>query len=172
MALVRPLLFQVAGYQNSGKTTLSLRLIQQLTAAGLKVATIKHHGHGGRPEVVESKDSDKHVKAGAAVSLVEGGGRLVIQAENGSWSLSEEIDMLSFFKPDLILIEGHKQEPYPKAVILRNEDDIELMEKLENIQVVLCRDPELVNILKDTAVPVLDMEDGVDWITTHISNNL
>lgn len=172
MALVKPLLFQVAGYQNSGKTTLSLTLIRQLTAAGLKVATIKHHGHGGRPEVVESKDSDKHVKAGAAVSLVEGGGRLVIQADNGSWSLSEEIDMLSIFNPDVILIEGHKQEPYPKAVILRDENDIELVEKLANIQVILCRDPELVNMLKDSAVPVLGMEDGVSWITTHISNHL
>lgn len=172
MALVKPLLFQVAGYQNSGKTTLSLTLIQQLTAAGLKVATIKHHGHGGRPEIVESKDSDKHVKAGAAVSLVEGGGRLVIQAESGSWSISEKIDMLSSFNPDVILIEGHKHEPYPKAVILRDENDIELVEKLENIQVVLCRDPGLVNRLKDTDFPVLVMEHGVDWITTHLSNNL
>ena len=172
MALVKPLLFQVAGYQNSGKTTLSLTLIQQLTAAGLKVATIKHHGHGGKPEVVESKDSDKHVKAGAAVSLVEGGGRLVIQADNGFWSLSEEIDMLSIFNPDVILIEGHKQEPYPKAVILRDENDIELVEKLENIQVILGRVPELVNLWKDSPVPVLGMEDGVGWITRHLSNHL
>ena len=172
MALVKPLLFQVAGYQNSGKTTLSLKLIQQLTAAGLKVATIKHHGHGGRPDVVESKDSDKHVKAGAAVSLVEGDGRLVIQAESGHWSLSEEIEMLSFFKPDVILIEGYKFEPFPKAVILRDESDLELLEKLENVQVVLCSDPELVNRLKDTAVPVLDRDDGVGWILTHIINKL
>ncbi|MGV2940784.1 molybdopterin-guanine dinucleotide biosynthesis protein B [Mesobacillus sp. LC4] len=172
MALVKPLLFQLAGYQNSGKTTLSLTLIQQMTAAGLKVATIKHHGHGGRPEVVESKDSGKHVMAGAAVSLVEGGGRLVIQAESGSWSLPEEIDLLSFFNPDVILIEGHKHESYPKAVILRDKNDIELLGKLENIQVVLCRDPELVNMLKDTAVPVLNMEHGADWITTHLLNKL
>lgn len=110
--------------------------------------------------------------AGVAVSLVEGGGRLVIQAESGSWSLPEEIDLLSFFNPDVILIEGHKHESYPKAVILRDMNDIELLGKLENIQVVLCRDPELVNKLKDTAVPVLNMEHGADWITTHLLNKL
>ncbi|WP_249745201.1 molybdopterin-guanine dinucleotide biosynthesis protein B [Mesobacillus boroniphilus] len=170
MALVKPVLFQVAGYQNSGKTTLSLRLIKELTAAGLKVATVKHHGHGGRPEVVEAKDSDMHVKAGAAVSLVEGGGRMIIHAENGQWSLSEEIDMLSFFKPDVILIEGYKNEPYPKAVILRDESDLELVEKLHNIQVVLCRKPGLSNLLKDSALPVLNMDDGVCWILEYITN--
>ena len=161
MALVKPVLFQIAGYQNSGKTTLSLRLIKELTAAGLKVATIKHHGHGGRPEVAEAKDSDMHVKAGAAVSLVEGGGRMIIQAENGKWSLSEEIDMLSFFKPDVILIEGYKNELYPKAVILRDESDLELVEKLDNIQVVLCRNPELANMLKESDLPVLNIDDAV-----------
>lgn len=169
MALVKPVLFQIAGYQNSGKTTLSLTLIKQLTSAGLKVATVKHHGHGGKPEVVEAKDSDKHMKAGAAVSLVEGGGRMIIQAENGPWSLSEEIDMLSFFKPDVILIEGYKNEPFPKAVILRDEKDLELVEKLQNIQVVLCRDPGLLDLLKDIAPPVLNMEDGVNWILEGIT---
>lgn len=171
MALVKPVLFQVAGYQNSGKTTLSLRLIKELTASGLKVATVKHHGHGGMPEVVEAKDSEMHVKAGAAVSLVEGGGRMIIQAESGQWSLSEEIDMLSFFKPDVILIEGYKNEPYPKAVILRDESDLELVEKLHNIQVVLYRKSGLPNLLKDSALPVLNMDDGVSWILEYITNN-
>lgn len=170
MALVKPVLFQIAGYQNSGKTTLSLKLITQLTAKGLKVATVKHHGHGGRPEVVEAKDSDKHVKAGAAVSLVEGAGRMVIHAENGQWSLSEEIDMLSFFKPDVILIEGYKNEPYPKVVILRDEKDLELVDKLHNIKVVLYRNSELANMLKDSSLPVLDIDDGINWIIEYITS--
>ncbi|MBT2642673.1 molybdopterin-guanine dinucleotide biosynthesis protein B [Bacillus sp. ISL-41] len=167
--MVKPVLFQIAGYQNSGKTTLILTLIKQLTSAGLKVATVKHHGHGGKPEVVEAKDSGKHIKAGASISLVEGGGRMIIQAENGPWSLAEEIDMLSFFKPDVILIEGYKNEPFPKAVILRDEKDLELVEKLQNIQVILCRDTGLQDVLKDRAFPVLNMDDGVNWILEEIT---
>ena len=41
----------------------------------MKVATIKHHGHGGFPEVAQ-KDSERHRKAGAIVSSVEGAGLL------------------------------------------------------------------------------------------------
>lgn len=44
-------ILQIVGYQNSGKTTLMEKLIQALTYEGMKVATIKHHGHGGYPEV-------------------------------------------------------------------------------------------------------------------------
>ncbi|MBT2678180.1 molybdopterin-guanine dinucleotide biosynthesis protein B [Bacillus sp. ISL-35] len=172
--MVKPVLFQVAGYQNSGKTTLSLSLIQQLSAAGLKVATIKHHGHGGKPDIAEEKDSGCHVSAGAAVSLIEGGGRLVLQAENGQWSLSEEIDVLSCFKTDVILIEGYKKEAYPKAVFLRDEADLELLNVLANIKVVFYHDPNLANLLKDCAYPVFQREDdrGVTWVLDYILNHV
>lgn len=95
---------------------------------------------------------------------------MIIQAENDQWSLSEKIDMLYCFKPEVILIEGHKKEPYPKAVILRDESDLELVEILPNIQVVLCRDPELAKMLKDSACPVFNMDDnaGVDWIFDYL----
>ncbi|WHX41897.1 molybdopterin-guanine dinucleotide biosynthesis protein B [Mesobacillus sp. AQ2] len=168
--MVKPVLFQVAGYQNSGKTTLSLNLIQQLSAAGLEVATIKHHGHGGKPDIAEEKDSGRHMGAGAVVSLVEGGGRLVLHAENRQWSLAEEIEVLSCFETDVILIEGYKREAYPKAVILRNEADLELLKVLANIKVVFYRDPNLANLLKDCACPVFQMEDdrGVNWVLDYI----
>ncbi|WP_257391790.1 molybdopterin-guanine dinucleotide biosynthesis protein B [Mesobacillus jeotgali] len=170
MALVKPVLFQLAGYQNSGKTTLSLRLIQQLAQAGLRVATVKHHGHGGKPDIVETKDSGRHVHAGAAVSLVEGGGRMVLQAEKGQWSLAEEIEVLTCFKPDVILIEGYKTEPYPKAVILRDEADLELLDRLSNIQAIFYRDQKLAAQLKDCPLPNFHMEEdkGVNWTLEYV----
>ena len=33
--------------------------------------------------------------------------------------------------PDVILIEGHKFEKFPKAVFIRNEEDVQLFEELE-----------------------------------------
>jgi molybdopterin-guanine dinucleotide biosynthesis adapter protein len=171
MALVKPFVFQVVGYQNSGKTTLSLKLIQHLAISGKKIATIKHHGHGGKPDVNESKDSGRHIAAGAAVSVVEGEGRLLIQAEQQQqWSLKDEIEMLNFFKPDVILIEGHKNEKYPKAVILRNEGDLELLGKLPDIKVVFYRDIGLAKYLNDLSVPAFDLTDesGFAWLTDYI----
>ncbi|RSD29489.1 molybdopterin-guanine dinucleotide biosynthesis protein B [Mesobacillus subterraneus] len=170
--MVKPVLFQIAGYQNSGKTTLVTTLIEHLSATGLKIATVKHHGHGGKPDILESKDSGRHIKAGAAVSLVEGGGRIIIQAENGLWTLAEEIEILSSFKTDLILIEGYKNEPYPKAVILRDEADLELLERLQHTKVIFCRDQELVNQLQHLDLPVFNTDDpnGLKWITAYIEN--
>jgi len=170
VALVKPVIFQVAGYQDSGKTTLSLNLIEHLSVSGLKIATIKHHGHGGKPEVNETKDSGRHIAAGAAVSLVEGEGRILIQAEQKQWSLLEEIEMLSFFKPDVILVEGYKNEKYPKAVILRDEGDLELLDKLPDIKVIFYRDASLARHLKDLAIPSFDMTDGsgFTWLTNYI----
>ena len=70
------------------------------------------------------KDSSKHLDAGAAASLVEGEGRIVLQADDSECSLDEQIRLMDFFQPDIILIEGYKKQPYPKLLILRNEDDL------------------------------------------------
>ena len=170
MALVKTVIFQVAGFQDSGKTTLSLKLIEHLSACGLNIATIKHHGHGGKPEVLETKDSGRYIAAGAAVSLVEGDGRILIQAEQKQWSLLEEIEMLSFFKPDVILIEGYKNEKYPKAVILRDNGDLELLDILPGIKVIFYRDASLARHLIDQDIPSFDTSDesGFTWLTNYI----
>ncbi|SDN14370.1 molybdopterin-guanine dinucleotide biosynthesis protein B [Bacillus sp. OK048] len=137
MALVKPIIYQVVGYQNSGKTTFLLKLIQVLKKVELKIVTIKHHGHGGCPDVSKQKDSSKHLDAGAAASLVEGEGRIVLQAEDSDWNLDEQIRLMVFFQPDIILIEGHKKQPYPKLLILRNEDDLLLLNNVNNITAVI-----------------------------------
>jgi molybdopterin-guanine dinucleotide biosynthesis protein B len=174
MAVVKPVLFQIAGYQNSGKTTLSLKLIERFSALGLKVATIKHHGHGGKPDVSEKKDSVQHISAGAAVSLVEGGGRMIVQAEQNEWSLEEEIQLLTFFSPDVILIEGYKNKAYEKAVILRDEDDFELLRSLHEVKVILYRDGAVADSLKESPIPayVIGEERGLSWITDYIVKQL
>lgn len=136
MAVVEPFIFQIVGYQNSGKTTVANKFVERLSAIGWKVATIKHHGHGGKPDVNEDKDSSRHVRAGAVVSLVEGDGRLLIQAEKDLWPIAEKINLVTQFEPDLILIEGHKQESFPKLVLLRGKKDGELLSKLDNIRAV------------------------------------
>lgn len=66
-------ILQIVGFQNSGKTTLSEKLIFRASKAGLKAASIKHHGHGGPPDnELSSKDSIRHHEAGAVISSVEG----------------------------------------------------------------------------------------------------
>ncbi|RDU35648.1 molybdopterin-guanine dinucleotide biosynthesis protein B [Neobacillus piezotolerans] len=131
--MVRPFVFQVAGYQNSGKTTLAEELIRRLKEAGVDVASIKHHGHGGKPDIPSEKDSSRHIDAGASAALVEGNGRLILHSEKNAWPLEDQIRILSTFDPEAILIEGHKYASYPKIVLIRNREDEKGLLGLENI---------------------------------------
>lgn len=164
MALVSPVIFQIVGYQDSGKTSFIKKLVSELENQHITTATIKHHGHGGKPFFNEEKDSYQHLKAGAVASIVEGEGHLILQSEKIVWTLEEKMKLLSFFNPDVILIEGHKKEPYPKAVIIRRQEDLELLEKLENIKVVFYwQEIEVNSKLPYPAFSIND-EKGVQWL--------
>lgn len=135
--VTQPFIFQVVGYQNSGKTTTMVKIIEQLTAEKtIQFVTIKHHGHGGKPDVVD-KDSTRHIQAGALATLVEGDGRLLLHAEQAEWTLEKKLELFSYFRPDLILIEGHKHAPYPKVVILRDRNDFHLIKELSQVCAIL-----------------------------------
>lgn len=174
MAMVKPVLFQLVGYQNSGKTTTMYEVIHRLSTKGYKIVTIKHHGHGGKPDMVENKDSARHVNAGALASIIEGEGRVLLQAEKPNWSLAEQIHLASALSPDTILIEGHKHEVFPKGVLLRDEGDLHLLKELTNIKIILCRQPELANMLqRDLPYPVYSEVEGFySWIIKYVETTV
>lgn len=130
-------ILQIVGYQNSGKTTLMEKLITQATTEGFRVGTIKHHGHGGIPMVENSKDSARHELAGASVTAVEGQGTLRMSIHQSRWQLADILAIYESIHMDIVLIEGFKNEHYPKVVLLRHAEDQSLLRKLTNIVCVL-----------------------------------
>ncbi|MDQ0198163.1 molybdopterin-guanine dinucleotide biosynthesis protein B [Neobacillus ginsengisoli] len=167
MALVKPVIFQVVGFQNSGKTTVISKLIQTLKEHGLKSVIIKHHGHGGKPEVSQKKDSAMHLVAGAYASIVEGDGRLILQAENSEWDLEEQIKLMEFFQPDVILIEGFKLKNYPKLLLLRESNDLSLLTKVSNVKVIMYWKDELKrNLEEQTNTPFFHIQDKLGMLLT------
>ncbi len=124
---------QIVGYKNSGKTTLVSDLIRRFTRAGYRVGSLKHHGHGGKPDVIAHKDSDLHQQAGSVVSGVEGDGQFLLSMNQSHWSLRELIERYEGFDLDILLIEGYKYASYPKIVLVRNEADLSLLDELESI---------------------------------------
>lgn len=176
MAMVNePVIFQVSGFQNSGKTTLVNKLISGLKEQGVSVVTIKHHGHGGKPHVLEGKDASRHIESGASASLVEGGGRLILQAEKEKWNLEEQIEIAIKFKPDIIIIEGHKQAAYPKIFLLKDTADKELLQQLKNIQAVLYWDSEIKSLENDFyPIPFFSIHDpkGPEWLISYLKNQI
>lgn len=161
MALVNKLkILQFVGYQNSGKTTLVTKLIDLLSARGSNILTIKHHGHGGKPDIVDNKDNSKHVAAGAVASIVEGEGRLIMQAESSEWKLAKQIELASVLEPQYIFIEGHKKEGYPKVVMLRNSGDAHLLDILDQIKFVIYWDESISELqLKYNPIPFYSISD-------------
>ncbi|MDG2794460.1 molybdopterin-guanine dinucleotide biosynthesis protein MobB, partial [Vibrio parahaemolyticus] len=126
--------------------------------------TIKHHGHGGFPEVAQ-KDSERHRKAGAVVSSVEGAGLLSLSSLREEWSLQEIIRLYEFFEVDTILIEGYKKESYPKVVLLRSEEDVELLLKVENIVAVITWHDAPANLREEYKVfHITEEELYIDWL--------
>jgi molybdopterin-guanine dinucleotide biosynthesis protein B len=108
---VKPVIFAICGYKNSGKTTLMTRLISKLTARGWRVAAIKHDGHDFEPDV-PGTDSDRHRRAGAYGTAVFSPHRFMLTK---TWDTPQAESLIAAFpEADVILLEGFKDSSYPK----------------------------------------------------------
>ncbi|MDR4174398.1 molybdopterin-guanine dinucleotide biosynthesis protein B, partial [Bacillus nitratireducens] len=106
----------------------------------------------------------RHLKAGAVVSRVEGAGYISLSSLRDEWSLQEIIRLYEFFEVDTILIEGYKAEKYPKVVLLRSAEDIELLHKVENVVAIITWDNVLSNLRDDYKVfHITEEKLYVDW---------
>ncbi|MGJ8572045.1 MAG: molybdopterin-guanine dinucleotide biosynthesis protein B [Hoeflea sp.] len=106
--------FGVAGWKNSGKTTLTCKLVEEFTRRGFRVAAVKHAHHGFDVDH-EGTDSHRHRKAGAGEVAIVSGRRWVIMHELGDAKEPSLDDILAKLSPcDLVLIEGYKRENHPK----------------------------------------------------------
>lgn len=111
----KPYLLQVCGLKNTGKTTFINGFTSFLKNKGYTVGTIKHDGHEFQTDHY-TEDNFQHYHAGADASIV---------FSNGQWlRIQHEARTLeSFIKEleemDIILIEGCKNEMYPKVELLR-----------------------------------------------------
>ncbi|UOQ48153.1 molybdopterin-guanine dinucleotide biosynthesis protein B [Gracilibacillus caseinilyticus] len=126
---------QIVGYKNSGKTTFINQWIKTLTAKGLQTATIKHHGHGGDPDILTKKDSYKHYRAGASITTVIGENQLLMTAEKDKLPLDKLLNLYQLLGTDYVFVEGFKQWPLPKIVLIRDDRE-DVMHQLENVQLV------------------------------------
>ena len=124
---------QVVGLKNSGKTTLICDLIETATNGGYKVASIKHHGHGGPPQTVGHTDSERHKQAGALMAGVEGDGVLQLSISNKEWTIDQILAFYKLIEINLLIIEGYKKVNYPKIILIKKEEDLYLLNELTNI---------------------------------------
>ena len=145
----------VVGWKNNGKTTLVVRLVEHLTAQGLRVSTVKHAHHSVDLDQ-PGKDSWRHREAGAAE---------VVLATARRWALIHELRqedeppleelLAKMAAVDLVIVEGFKRFPHPKIEVHRKERGTPLLARDDPSIVAIASDEPLA----DLAIPVLDLDD-------------
>jgi len=150
-------IFGIAGWKNSGKTGLMVRLVAEFTRRGYRVSTIKHAHHDFDIDKVGA-DSFRHREAGAHEVTIVSGTRFAIMHElRGAPEPSFEEIVARIAPCDLILIEGYKREPIPKIEARRSE--------AANRQPLAPQDPHIIAIAADHtvedagALAVFDLDD-------------
>lgn len=119
-----PFVVGVAGWKNSGKTTLVERLIAELVRRGYRVSTVKHSHHDVTFEV-EGTDSSRHCTAGAQEVALVSPRRwaLMRSGQDIAWRDEPEPalpDLVARLAPvDIVIVEGMKTAPIAKIEVRR-----------------------------------------------------
>ena len=104
----------IVGKKNTGKTSLTVKIIEELTKRGYNVASIKHSHHSIEMDK-ENTDTWKHKQAGA--NLVVGVGSTTFYNSRQEQDLNRILYLLKHFDEfDFVVIEGYKSYNYPKII--------------------------------------------------------
>ena len=129
----------IVGYSGSGKTTLVEKLIPELRKRGLRVATIKHNRHGFEVDR-EGKDSWRHRRAGAALTVLASPGKVAVMADTEGDPGLGELGERFVRDVDVILAEGFKKNPYPKIEVWRKAQGKEFLSRGDRALVAVAGD--------------------------------
>ncbi|CAD2079432.1 hypothetical protein GCM10007275_11630 [Jeotgalicoccus coquinae] len=105
---------QIAGYKNTGKTTLILDFVKLLKQHGYTVAIIKHH----HVEEIVPNDTDtgRFYEAGADYTAFNMPGHSVM-TERPEKPLTVQLQRFQTEGVDFVLVEGYKKENYSKIIL-------------------------------------------------------
>jgi molybdopterin-guanine dinucleotide biosynthesis protein B len=159
----KPVVVQVVGLRNAGKTTLVCKLVELLSGRGYEVGTVKHDAHHFEVDY-EGKDTWRHREAGARLVAIssehEGKTCYIEQCYTPLPGMLERMaDM------DFVIVEGFKAEAYPKIAVIRHREHLELLGRVAPLLAVASWLPEAV--IRPAAgpdVPVSDVNDAEELV--------
>ena len=149
-------IFGITGWKNSGKTTLTERLVAELVGRGRRVATVKHAHHDFDIDK-EGTDSFRHRQAGAGEVAIVSGRRWALMHELSGEEEPTLEAILSRLSPcDIVLVEGYKRERHRKIEARRRDtrDRAPLSAGDPNIVAIAADHP-----LPGETLPVFDLDD-------------
>ena len=148
--------FGITGWKNSGKTTLTEKLVAELTARGWRVSTVKHSHHDFDVDR-QGSDSYRHRQAGAAEVAIVSGRRWALMHElRGEAGPTLETVVARLADTDIVLVEGYKHGPHRKIETRRIG--------AQNATPLSRGDPNIVAVAADHSqpagpLPVFDLDD-------------
>ena len=156
-------IISIVGKSNSGKTTVLEGVVSELASRGWRVATVKHHVHDFDIDV-PGKDSWRHARAGAVVSMVSSTNKLGVVKQLDCEPTLDDL-AIEAGDVDILLTEGYKQTGRVRIEVSRDERSSELV----------CTPAELFALVTDGQrdagdVPVFalgDTQDLTDLIETE-----
>lgn len=162
--------FGIAGYSNSGKTTLIEQLIPRAVARGLRVSLIKHAHHEFDIDQ-PGKDSWRHRKAGAAEVLIVSGRRWALMHELRGADEPGLDELIAKLAPcDLVFVEGYKSSPIPRLEVWRAANGKPRLPADDTHVVALVTDsPDAAH---ESRLPLLDLDDPdavLAWILDYLA---
>ena len=150
----------VVGKKNTGKTSLTVKIIDELTKRGYNVASIKHSHHSIEMDK-ENTDTWKHKQAGA--NLVVGVGSTTFFNARTEMDLNRILFLIKHFDTfDFVVIEGYKSYNYPKIITSPNVRDEYTIAEVDSFTI----DEEGISKLAD-----LIEQRGHDIVDTLFANN-
>ena len=111
----------IVGRHNSGKTTLVVKLIEELVSRGHDVGSVKHHHRENFEIDIPGKDSYRHRQAGASETVIAAPGQMArIKTIAGEAECTEIVGSMPGH--DIVLVEGYRKSGLPTIEVMRSDN--------------------------------------------------
>ena len=114
-------IISIAGKQNAGKTTLLKDLIPKLKEQGYRVGTLKYNIRKFDIDH-EGKDTYKYSNSGADSVAISTQSEFVVMKKTANPLTLHEIIEAHFNDVDVVLVEGYREDGYPRIRIIGSQD--------------------------------------------------
>ena len=114
-------IISIAGKQNAGKTTLLKDLIPKLKEQGYRVGTLKYNIRKFDIDH-EGKDTYKYSSSGADSVAISTQSEFVVMKKTAKPLTLQEIIEAHFSDVDVVLVEGYREDGYPRVRIIDPQD--------------------------------------------------
>lgn len=167
--LFHPFEIALSGFSGTGKTTLAAAVVNRLS----KRFSVGYYKHGCHRFDIDREGKDSHTlkKAGAGTVMISDPEKKAVIAGTGNRQISER---MVFLDCDLLLVEGLKELPLPKLLMVDRERKIlDLLDAgaIPQPVALVSTDQEAKPIANRHNLPVFHRDD-IDTITAFIESFL